>query len=144
MRMINKISRRLASVVFALGAGAAYADVVVIVSSKSPIAALTTEQVSNIYLNKRKNSESVPPLVPIDAPGDSHIREDFYRKVTGMSPSQLTSYWSKLIFTSRGYPPREAVNDEAVKRMIAEHSNLIGYVDARFIDPSVKVVLVLK
>ncbi len=124
-----------------LFASVAYADVVVIVSSNSPISTLSVEQVAEIFLGKSNNLPGWGEVVPIDQAEGSHVRNEFYAKTTGKSPSLLKAYWSKLIFTGEGQPPREVANNVALKKLIADNLNLIGYVDRNSVDGSVKIVL---
>jgi hypothetical protein len=72
------------------------------------------------------------------------VRQEFYAKATGKTPQLLKAYWSKMIFTGRGEPPRELADSAAIKRMVAENPHCIGYVDKSAADSSVKVVLTVK
>ncbi len=70
----------------------------------------------------------------------SAAREAFNDKVLGKSSSQLKAYWSRLIFTGKGTPPKESGSDADVVSLVAKNPNLVGYVDAAAVDGSVKVV----
>lgn len=118
-----------------LFAGLAQAEVVVVVGAKSPAASLSKEQASDIFLGKATN------LTPLDQPESSPLRDDFYSKVTGKSAAQAKSYWSKLSFTGKGTPPKEAQNSADIKKLVAENPNLIGYIEKSAVDGSVKVLL---
>lgn len=119
----------------------AYADVVVIVSSKSPVTSLTAEQATRIFLGKVVTFPNGQPVVPIDQPEGSQARDDFYSKVAHKNTSQLTAYWAKIIFTGDGRPPKLIAGDVAVRKTIANDPNAIGYIDAKALNRSVKVVL---
>jgi ABC-type phosphate transport system substrate-binding protein len=123
-----------ASLLF-LFAGLAQAEVVVVVGAKSPAASLSKEQASDIFLGKATN------LTPLDQPESSPLRDDFYSKVTGKSAAQAKSYWSKLSFTGKGTPPKEAQNSADIKKQLADNPNLIGYIEKSAVDGSVKVLL---
>ncbi|WEF35088.1 hypothetical protein [Pseudoduganella chitinolytica] len=56
----------------------------------------------------------------------------------------MKAYWTKMIFTGRGQPPREAPNSAAVRRLVADNPGMIGYIERAALDPSVRPVLVLK
>ena len=54
--------------------------------------------------------------------------------------TQLGVYWNREYF--RGVlPPATLASDEAIRRFVARDRRVIGYVDARLIDDSVRVVL---
>ena len=56
------------------------------------------------------------------------------------SGSQLKSYWSKLVFTGKGTPPKVVANDAEVISLISANPNLIGYIDAAAVTGTVKVI----
>ena len=57
------------------------------------------------------------------------------------SPALMKAYWTKMVFTGRGQPPRELPNSVAVRKMAAENPSMIGYIDRSALDASVKAVL---
>jgi ABC-type phosphate transport system substrate-binding protein len=135
---------RHAVFVFVCGAAAnvAAAEVVVVVSAKSPITALRADQVANIFLGKAMTYPGGEEAVPLDLNEGAAARHEFYAKVTRWSPALLKAHWSKLLFTGKGHPPKSLENAEAVKKVIAENPKFIGYMDRSALDASVRVVLV--
>jgi len=127
--------------VLATYAAGARADVVVVVSSKSPIKSLTAEQITKIFLGKTVTFPNGKTASPIDQPEGSAVRDEFYAKVAHKSPSQLTAYWAKIIFTGDGRPPRLLADNVAVIKAIASNPSAIGYIDKRAVNRSVRVVL---
>jgi ABC-type phosphate transport system substrate-binding protein len=119
-------------------------ELVVIVSAQSPVSTLRAEQVADIFLGQIGRFPAGGPAVALDQSVGSPQRDEFYQKVAARSPALMKAYWSKMIFTGRGQPPREADNSSAVRRMVAENPNLIGYIDRAALDPSVKAVLVVR
>ena len=113
----------------------AFADVVVVVSAKSPVGNLTAEQVSQLFLGKTSTFPGGAQAMPIDQAEGQPPRDEFYTKITGKSAAQVKAYWSKIIFTGKGQPPRE------VKKMVSANPNTIGYIEKSAVDSSVKVVL---
>jgi len=116
------------------------ADVVAMVSAKSPITTLDKSQVAGIFLGKASRLPNGVQPVPIDQAEGSTIRDEFYGKVTGKTATQIKVYWEKLIFTGRGRPPPSVSNDIEMKKRISENPAAIGYIDRRSIDSSVRVV----
>jgi ABC-type phosphate transport system substrate-binding protein len=122
------------------GAGARAEDVVAVVSAKSPVTALNTAQVADIFLGKTSRFPDGSQAVPIDQGEDSPSRDRFYTQFTGKSPAQVKAHWSKIIFTGRGQPPRQAATGQEARRLVAENPNAIGYIDASLVDSSVRVL----
>ena len=120
----------------------AHADVVVVVSAKSPIKSLTADQTTKIFLGKIVTFPNGQAATPIDQPEGSASRDEFYAKVAHKNSSQLTAYWAKIIFTGNGRPPTLLPDNIAVRKAIASNPNAIGYIDRSAVNRSVRVVLV--
>lgn len=119
----------------------ASAEVVVIVSAKSPVTSLTAEQTAKIFLGKTSEFPDDSDAVPIDQPVGSEIRNEFYTKVVHKNTSQLSAYWAKIIFTGDGRPPDILDGDAAVRRAVAKNPNAIGYIDKTSVNRTVRVIL---
>lgn len=117
-----------------------YAEVAVIVHPSSGVASMTDEDVARIYLGKSNNFPSGTQAVPINQDEGSPVRDKFNEAVCKKNASQYKAYWSQLVFTGKGTPPKDAGKDAAVKALIAANPNMIGYVDSSAVDASVKVV----
>jgi len=115
-------------------------EVAVIVSASNGNASIDQATISKIFLGKAKSFPDGAQAVPVDQDDGSASREAFNSTVLGKSASQLKSYWSRLIFTGKGTPPKQSGDDAAVKALVAANPNLIGYIDASAVDGSVKVV----
>ncbi len=116
------------------------ADVVVIMSVKSPVALLDKGQVSDIFLGKSATFPDGAMAVPLDQDSSSGPHSEFHDKVTGKSGSQLKAYWSKLVFTGKASPPKEVPDSREIRSLIATNPNMIGYIEKGAVDTSVKVV----
>ena len=143
MRSVH-IRMGFVAVMMYLYAQAASSEVVVIVSSKNPLTVLSVEQVSDIFLGKTASFPDGTAAIPVDQSETSLLRQEFYVKTTGKTAQLLKAYWSKMIFTGRGEPPREVSDSATVKKMVAENPHYIGYVDKNMVDANVKVVLTVK
>ncbi len=134
----------LAGAALALCASLCDAQLVVIVSAKSSVTSLSENQVADIYLGRVSQLPgSNGQVLPLDLADDVESRAAFYRIVCGKSPAQLRAYWSKLVFTGGGEPPREVTDADAMKKRVASGTNVVGYIDSSQLDPSVKAVLTL-
>ena len=145
MRTLPFTFASLASaLLLAASARAAASELVVIVSAKSPVATLRADQVADIFLGQLATFPDGAQAVALDQQVGSPQRDEFYAKVAAKSPPLLKAYWSKMIFTGRGQPPKEAGTSAAVRKMVADNPALIGYIDKAALDPSVKPVLVVR
>ncbi|QDX82469.1 hypothetical protein B9N43_15230 [Denitratisoma sp. DHT3] len=141
---MKKSIKLISALVATLGfAAAAHAEVVVIVNAANPTASLTTEQVGNIFLGKITEVPGAGAASPYDLPESSSLREEFYTKTTQKSAAQVKAYWSKQVFTGKGYPPKEVGNSAEVKKGVASNPGGIGYIEKSAVDGSVKAVLTL-
>jgi ABC-type phosphate transport system substrate-binding protein len=122
-------------------ASTAQAEVVVIVSAKSHVKQLTADQTAKIFLGKAGSFPDDGDAVPVDQAEGSAVRDEFYSKVVRKSPSQLSAYWAKVIFTGDGHPPEILESNTAVKKAVAKNPNAIGYIDKSAVDKSVRVIL---
>ncbi len=119
------------------------AGLVVIVSAKSVVTVLRADQVADIFMGQAARFPDGGEAVALDQPIGSSLRDEFYGKVAAKSPALMKAYWTKMIFTGRGQPPKEAAGSAAVRKQVADNPALIGYIDRAALDPSVKPVLLL-
>lgn len=124
-----------------LGGASVRADVVAVVSAKSAVATLTKVQLTDIFLGKAIRFPNGSPAVPIDQPEGSVARDEFYAKLVGKSAAQIKAFWSKIIFTGRGQPPKEVADSIEMKKRISADPAAVGYIEENAMDDSVKVVL---
>jgi ABC-type phosphate transport system substrate-binding protein len=128
------------ALLIALASTAAFAEISVIISADNPNTSLDQAAVSKIFLGKAKSFPDGTQAVPVDQDEESAARESFNTNVLGKSDSQLKSYWSRLIFTGKGTPPKQSGDDASVKELVAKNPNIIGYIDSSAVDASVQVV----
>lgn len=124
--------------------GVCAGELVVIVSSKSPVSSLRADQVADIFLGQIANFPGGMEAVALDQRIGSPERDEFYEKITSKTPPLVKAYWTKMIFTGRGQPPKEVGGSAAIRKMVAENPGLIGYIDKSALDASVKTVLLVR
>jgi hypothetical protein len=115
------------------------ADIAVIVHPSNSNA-IDSATISRIFLGKEKSFADGAQAVPINQTESSAITEEFNTDVLNKSSSQLKAYWSKLVFTGKGSPPKDVTDDAEAIKLIAANPNMIAYIDASKVDGSVKVV----
>ncbi|MCL2919096.1 substrate-binding domain-containing protein [Shewanella litorisediminis] len=116
----------------------AMAEVVVVVHPSNGVT-MDSGDISRIYLGKLKTFPGGGPVVPLDLKEGSSTRTAFVDKVLGKSESQLKAYWSKLVFSGQGQPPK-SVDDAEMLNLVASNPNMIGFVDAANVNDTVKVI----
>jgi hypothetical protein len=136
----TRIASQILGLVLGLCSAGARADVVAVVSSKSAITTLSANQVADIFLGRMSRFPNGALAVPIDLNDGSVERDRFYAKIAGKTPAQIKSYWSKIIFTGRGQPPKTVPTDLDMKKYIATNVAAIGYIDESMVDASVRVL----
>ena len=79
----------------------ASAELVVIVSARSPAQGLTSDQVAAIFLGQAGRFPDGQEVLALDQRVGSQERNAFYQQVTGKTPALLKAHWSKMVFTGR-------------------------------------------
>ncbi len=139
--MRNVLIKKCVGIVLALCASHVFAgNVVVIVNPGAGVTTLTQDDVSRIFLAKTKTFPNEKPALPINQNEGSAARSVFEDKVLKKTPSQVNAYWTQLLFTGKGTPPKDAGADADVKKLVADNPNVIGYIDSAAVDATVVVV----
>jgi ABC-type phosphate transport system substrate-binding protein len=116
-----------------------FADIAVIVHPSNSNA-MDASAISRLFLGKSKKFPDGSVAIPLNQIEASSATGQFNSKALKKSSSQLKAYWSKLVFTGKGSPPKSVDNDGAVIELVASNPNIIGYVDANVITDNVKVL----
>ncbi|HYA38613.1 MAG TPA: phosphate ABC transporter substrate-binding protein [Candidatus Methylomirabilis sp.] len=135
---------RFAALCLLLGASplrAAETGLAIIAHPGNRLTGITQEEVVRIYLGKTNAFPDGAPVRAVDQRLASPSREKFYAQVVKKTNSEITAYWSKLMFTGMATPPNVLNDDAAVKAWVASHPEGLGYVDSKVVDASVKVLL---
>lgn len=116
----------------------AFAEVAVIVHPSNNNA-LDEASVSKIFLGREKSFADGTSVVPLSLTDSAPASDTFNDTVLKKSSSQLKAYWSKLVFTGKGTPPKEIASDSEMLKLVAANPSIVGYIDASKVDASVKV-----
>ena len=115
------------------------ASVAVIVNSGNG-AAIDEGDISRIFLGKIKKFSTGDKITLVNLKYKQETRNEFEKKVLKKSASQVKAYWSKLMFSGKGKPPKELASDKDILAFVAANPGAIGYVAEGSVDGSVKVV----
>lgn len=130
---------KLSLIPMAFIAQCAWAEIAVIVHPSNS-AAIDQAEITRLFTGRGASFAGGAKATPLNQAEAAAARADFDSKVLGKSSSQMKAYWSKLVFTGKGTPPKELADDGAVLAAVAADPSAIGYVDASKVDGSVKVV----
>lgn len=113
---------------------------VVMVVHPSNTATIDGTVVKRIFLGKTSKFSSGSEVLPINQVPGTPARTSFDSDTIGRSSTQVAAYWSKLVFTGKGIPPKEVNDDAAVIALISSNQNAIGYVDSASVTDAVKAI----
>jgi len=123
--------------------GIALAEVKVIVHPSVTDGSISAEQVADVFLGKANSLPSGHKTVPVDQAENQSARKEFYSKAAKKDAAQLKAYWSRLIFTGKGQPPKELSDDAEVLQLVSVNPNIVGYVSGDVNTSKVKVLLAI-
>ncbi|WP_374475048.1 hypothetical protein [Zoogloea sp.] len=104
------------------------AEILIVTSNRSGPIELTRDQAEKLYLGRSSTFSDGTPASLVDLP-NGQVRDEFYLKLTGKNPAQIQAYWSRLVFTGRALPPKEARSLAEARQWLTDTPNLIGYLD---------------
>lgn len=117
-----------------------HAELMVVTSNQSTITELTKSEVRQIFSGQSRQIGG-NRVQPLDLPSSSNFRETFYRELMGRSPEQMRAYWTRLIFTGQGQPPREVSGAQEMSTLLNSSAEFIGYLPATEVGSNMKVLL---
>jgi hypothetical protein len=118
-------------------------SIVVVVNPGSGVESLSRNDVINIFLGGFRQFPSGIPALPIDLPQGHPVREEFYRLLVGKNPSEINTYWSRLIFSGKTRPPIQAGRVEDAQSMVLGSAGAITYMERSKAGGRVKIVFEL-
>lgn len=120
-----------------------FADVAVIVNADNANS-LTESQVRSIFLSKTKAFPDGKEAKVYSLKDEETTNDLFNSKVLKKSQSSLNSYWARMLFSSKGFPPYEIAGNETMLQQVANNKAAIGYIDSKYANGSVKVLFTIK
>lgn len=126
-------------IAFTLMSNIAFSEVAVVINPGND-AELDASEIAKIYLGKVKRFPNGNLAIPLDRSEGSEIRIKFLENTVGKDETKMKSYWSRLIFTGKGIPPKIVETDQEVKELVSRNPDIIGYIDSDSVDSTVKVI----
>ena len=137
--MKKSIKQLLLSIPLILFTQFAFAEVSVVVHP-SNADNISADDIKRIFLGKMKSFPGGVQAIAVNQSASSSVREAFDSNALGKSASQIKAYWSKLVFSGKGNPPKEVDNDQEVIALVKDNPSVIGYVDSASVSGDVKVI----
>jgi ABC-type phosphate transport system substrate-binding protein len=134
-----RIALSLPALLLALGAVTpALAEDVVIVNPASSLAAVTDDQLKDLFLGKKitwDDGGKVVVVIPKDGPANEALM-----KRLGKNSQQFQTGWKKLVFTGKGAMPEQADSEDAMVTFVAKTPGAIGLVSKAAVKDGVKAI----
>jgi hypothetical protein len=128
----------------ALAPSLCWADVYVVTSVRNPLVEVSTRDLQNLYMGRKRALGGMEVTQPVDLPLPTPSRNAFYKAITGMEPAQVSSYWARLVFTGQTSPPVVKANEQALLAHLLQEPHAIGYISTPPKDERLKVLAILK
>lgn len=114
-------------------------SLVVVVSKDSTIESLNEHEVANIFLARTRYYPNGEKSMPVELK-QSQFRDEFYQIIAGKSTKQLMAYWTTLVFTGKGRPPKTYKELAPLLEKVTSQTNYITYLDSELVTDKMKVV----
>jgi len=113
----------------------------IVIVHPSNASTINAKQIAKIFLGKQKSFPGGEKALPLNQSEGSAVRSDFASAVLNKNDEQVKAYWTKRVFTGKGTPPKEVIDDATVIAMVADNPSYIGYVsDSANLDDNVRVL----
>ena len=116
------------------------AELVVVVNARCGVAAMTRNEVVNVFFGRNRLFFNGAEAQPVDMPDTHPDRTRFYSGLVGKDISEVNAYWSRQVFSGRMRPPAKVTTSEEVLKWVVSHPGGIGFVELSKADARVRVV----
>ena len=118
--------------------------IVVIVNPQSGVEKLSKDEIIDIFLGRYRKLPDGRVALPIDVSEASPDRARFYQLLVKKTPTEMSSYWARLVFSGQTSPPFQVPDTKTALELVHSSPNAIAYVDRAAVTANVKVVFELK
>ncbi|MCP5208524.1 MAG: hypothetical protein H7A01_15060 [Hahellaceae bacterium] len=131
--------KTLLSLMILLFSAAVSGEIGVVVSNKSEINNLSSQEVANIFLGRTNRYPNGAKSIPVELRGNN-LRSSFYQSISGKTPTQLSAYWTTLVFTGKGRPPEGYRDLKDLILSMEQKPESITYLDEEQVTDAMKIV----
>lgn len=118
----------------------AHAELVVVVNARSGVAAMTRNEVINVFFGRSRQYFNGVEAQPVDLVDSHPDRARFYNALIGKDVAEVNAYWSRQVFSGRLQPPTKVNSAEEVIKWVSSRPGGIGFVELAKADARVRVV----
>ena len=120
-------------------------DIAIIVNKANPTDELSSTDLVKIFAQDKQYWENGKKVYLIMQEAGSLEKKVILKKIYKMGDEELKRFWLAKMFREEiASFPKTLSSNEAVKRFISQVPNAIGFIDASFVDESVKVLRIDK
>ncbi|MGD9733710.1 MAG: hypothetical protein AB7U45_16165, partial [Desulfamplus sp.] len=98
-------------------------EIAVVVNPANKIGNLTSKQISEIFLSRRRTFPSGESVVVLEHDWNCSLREKFFRLLNGMTLKRLNAYWVRLQFSGEVQPPPIMPDNIAMRNAVSQNRN---------------------
>ena len=120
--------------------GAVHAQLVVVVNARSGVAAMSRNEVVNVFFGRTRQFFNGLEAQPVDMVDSHPDRARFYSGLVGKDLSEVNAYWSRQVFSGRQQPPLKVATPEDVLKQVVSQPGGIGFIELSKADARVRVV----
>lgn len=121
----------------------ARADYHIVVSDDSPLVKLSQTEALHLFMGRNRALPDGRPAITYDL-AESKQRAGFYLALAGLTPSQLNSYWARLMFSGRNLPPDRLDSEAEMVAALRADPRAIGWLPDTHALKGLRTILVLK
>ena len=131
--------RYLLGLFMLLTASMSNAELAVVAGQGFPLSTLSKHEVADIFLAKTTHLADGLHVKPFEL-NNAGYKALFYREISGKTLSQINSYWTTLIFTGKGKPPKNIEEPSRLIELLNNDPSSIAYLPTEKITNSMKVL----
>jgi ABC-type phosphate transport system substrate-binding protein len=116
-------------------------DLAIIVSKEASVSGLSFPELVKVFKQEKQYLEGGGRIYLVMRESGAKEKEIILKKVYKMDEDELKKFWLGKVYRGE-IPafPKTLGSNEAVKRFVSKVPNAVGFVDAAFVDDSVKVL----
>ena len=119
---------------------AAQQVIAVIVNRSNPLDGISAESLRKLYLG---TSTVFANKVRVVLYEETDLRDAFYRAALQMNGDRVKRHWISVVFTGLDAKPPRSIDEQVqLLELVVRERGAIGFVDARAVDSSVKLLLI--
>lgn len=119
-----------------------FADIAVIVN-KDNTNDISSSDVRKIFLQKIRYTPDGTKVKRYNYTGNEAATRLFNSKVLKKDGSRLNSYWARMLFSSKGAPPKDFDSADEIKQRVASNKSALSFINVSDVDDSVKVLFTI-